>query len=118
AHLSRIVGCAAPEFAGRPLKFAPMRIRMFGHDLQLGLLLLWTIESIFIFASSWIASQLTGEPVASALTPWVQGFVLGAFVLLSMISMGLLSRRLRDGMSGVALRIIMSVVAGSIIGTM
>jgi sugar transferase (PEP-CTERM system associated) len=91
---------------------------MFGHDLQFGLLLLWTIESISIFASSWIASLLTDEPDSSTGIPWVQGFVLGAFVLLSMISMGLLSRRLRDGMSGVALRIVMSVVAGSIIGTM
>jgi sugar transferase (PEP-CTERM system associated) len=91
---------------------------MFGHYLQLGLMLLWALESVSIFASSWIASELTGEPSSSALSPWVQGLVLGAFVLLSMISMGLLSRRLRDGMSGVALRIIMSVVAGSIIGTM
>ena len=95
-----------------------MRIRMFGHYLQFGLLLLWAIESFSIFASSWIASELTGEPVSNAMTPWIQALVLAAFVLLSMISMGLLSQRLRDGMAGVALRIIMSVVAGSIIGTM
>jgi hypothetical protein len=35
---------------------------MFGHYLQLGLMLLWAIESLSIFASSWIASELTGEP--------------------------------------------------------
>ena len=91
---------------------------MFGHYLQLGLMLLWAIESFSIVASSWLASELTGEPVSNALTPWIQALVLAAFVLLSMISMGLLSQRLRDGMAGVALRIIMSVVAGSIIGTM
>jgi sugar transferase (PEP-CTERM system associated) len=91
---------------------------MFGHYLQFGLLLLWAIESTSIFVSSWIASALTGDPLSNALTAWIQALVLTAFVLVSMVSMGLLSRRLRDGMDGIALRIIMSVGAGSIIGTM
>ena len=79
-----------------------MRIRMFGHYLQFGLLLLWAIESTSIFASSWIAAALTGDPLSNVLTAWIQALVLAAFVLLSMISMGLLSQRLRDGMAGVA----------------
>ncbi|MEO8019980.1 MAG: TIGR03013 family XrtA/PEP-CTERM system glycosyltransferase [Pseudomonadota bacterium] len=95
-----------------------MRIRLFGHYWHFGLMLLWASESIFIFASSWLAFELVVTRASSPLTPWVQSAVLGAFVLLSMISMGLLSRRLRDSMSGVALRIIMSVVAGSLLGTM
>ena len=95
-----------------------MRIRLFGHYWHLGLMLLWAIETTLIFTSSWLAFRLAGTQVETPLTPWVQSAVLGGFVLISMVSMGLLSRRLRDGLSGVALRIVMSVVAGSVLGSL
>ena len=95
-----------------------MRIRLFGHYWHLGLMILWAIESALIFASSWLAFRLAGASAESALTPWVQSAVLGALVLVSMVSMGLMSRRLRDGLSGVALRVILSVVAGSTLGAL
>ncbi len=95
-----------------------MRIRLFGHYWHLGLMLLWALESAFIFGTGWLAYELAASPGSDLMVGWVQSAVLGAFVLLSMISMGLLSRRLRDGMAGIALRIIMSVVAGTVIGSM
>jgi sugar transferase (PEP-CTERM system associated) len=95
-----------------------MRIRLFGHYWHLGLMLLWLLESTLIFGTGWLAYELAASPGSDAGVGWIQSAVLGASVLLSMISMGLLSRRLRDGMAGIALRIIMSVVAGSVIGSM
>src|SRR4051812_26994458 len=95
-----------------------MRFKLFGHYWHLGLAMTWAAESAVIFGCSWLAYQLIGAPVQEPMAIWVQSFVLGAFVFLSMISMGLLSRRLRDRMAGIALRVILSVAAGSDFGAM
>jgi sugar transferase (PEP-CTERM system associated) len=95
-----------------------MRIKLFEHYWHLGLIVLWVGESAIIFGSSWLAYELLGDPRNLPLSGWIQGIVLGGCVTLAMVSMGLMSRRLRDRMAGIALRILLSVGAGTIFGTL
>jgi len=91
-----------------------MRIRVFGHYFQLGILLLWLLESAVIFGSSWLAFHLLGseEPAIA----WFQSIVLAGCVMIAAIAMGLFSRRLRDQTTGIVLRILVSVAAGGFLG--
>ena len=93
-----------------------MRFRLFGHYWHVGLAALWLAESAVMVLCSWAANVLFGSPLEEPLAVWVQSGVLGALVFVAMIAMGLHSRRLRDRMAGIALRIAVSVVAGAIIG--
>ena len=85
---------------------------MFGHYWQLGLVLLWVLESTVIFASCVLAFRWFG--VSDAL--WLQACVLAGCVMVAAIAMGLFSRRLRDRTVGVVLRIGVSVTAGALLG--
>jgi sugar transferase (PEP-CTERM system associated) len=91
-----------------------MRIRVFGHYFQLGLLLLWLLESGVIFGSSWLAFYLLGAERTSIV--WFQSVVLAGAVMVAAIAMGLFSRRLRDQTAGLVLRIMVSVAAGAFLG--
>src|SRR5436190_16611585 len=91
-----------------------MRIRMFGHYWQLGLVLLWVLESTVIFGCCVLAFRWFGG--ADAGTLWLQAFVLATSVMVAAIAMGLFSRRLRDRTVGVVLRIGVSVTAGALLG--
>jgi sugar transferase (PEP-CTERM system associated) len=91
-----------------------MRIRLLGHYWQLGVVLLWLFESLIILASGWAAFGLLGSH--SPAVVWGQSIVLASFVMVAGIAMGLFSRRLRDRILGVVLRIGMSVFAGAVIG--
>lgn len=91
-----------------------MRIRLFGHYWQLGLVLLWVLESIVIFGSSVLAFRWLGT--AGPAAQWAQSVVLAACVMIAAIAMGLFSRRLRDQAGGIALRIGVSVLAGAFLG--
>ena len=91
-----------------------MRIRMFGHYWQLGLVLLWILESTVIFGCCVLAFRWFGG--ADAGTLWLQAFVLATSVMVAAIAMGLFSRRLRDRTVGVVLRIGVSVTAGALLG--
>jgi sugar transferase (PEP-CTERM system associated) len=94
-----------------------MRIKLFEHYWHVGLIVLWASEAAVIFGSSWMANEWLGDPGRLPLAAWTQGAVLSGCVILAMISMGLMSRRLRDRMAGIALRILLSVCAGAFIGT-
>ncbi len=94
----------------------PMRIRLFGHYWQLGIVLLWLLESTVIFVSSWAAFRWFGSESASAI--WLQSVVLAGCVMVAAVAMGLFSRRLRDRFAGVALRIGVAVVAGGFLGAL
>jgi sugar transferase (PEP-CTERM system associated) len=91
-----------------------MRIRLFGHYWQLGLVLLWVFESIVIFGSSVLALRWFGPADSPAL--WLQAGVLASCVMIAAIAMGLFSRRLRDRTTGIMLRIGVSVLAGGFLG--
>jgi len=95
-----------------------MRIKLFEHYWHLGLIVLWLAESAVIFGCSWLAYELFGDPRHLIFAVWIQSIVLGGCVILAMISMGLMSRRLRDRMAGIVLRIVLSMGAGAIIGTL
>ena len=87
---------------------------MFGHYWQLGLVLLWVLESMVIFASCVLAFRWFGVSAPGIL--WLQACVLAGCVMVAAIAMGLFSRRLRDRTVGVVLRIGVSVTAGAILG--
>jgi len=87
---------------------------MFGHYWQLGLVLLWVLESTVIFASCVLAFRWFGVSEAGIL--WLQSCVLAGCVMVAAIAMGLFSRRLRDRTVGVVLRIGVSVTAGALLG--
>ena len=88
---------------------------MFGHYWQLGLVLLWVLESTVIFASSVLAFRWLGVDATAGIL-WLQAVVLGGCVMVAAIAMGLFSRRLRDRTAGVVLRIGVSVTAGALLG--
>jgi sugar transferase (PEP-CTERM system associated) len=87
---------------------------MFGHYWQLGLVLLWVLESTVIFASCVLAFRWFGDYAPGIL--WLQACVLAGCVMVAAIAMGLFSRRLRDRTVGVVLRIGVSVTAGALLG--
>ena len=87
---------------------------MFGHYWQLGLVLLWVLESMVIFASCVLAFRWFGATDDGIL--WFQACVLAGCVMVAAIAMGLFSRRLRDRTVGVVLRIGVSVTAGAFLG--
>jgi sugar transferase (PEP-CTERM system associated) len=91
-----------------------MRIRLFGHYWQLGIVLLWLLESTAIFVSSWVAFRWLGTEGSSVI--WLQSLVLAGCVMVAAIAMGLFSRRLRDRTAGIVLRIGVSVIAGAFLG--
>ena len=87
---------------------------MFGHYWQLGIVLLWVLESTAIFVSSWVAFRWLGSETPSVI--WLQSLVLASCVMVAAIAMGLFSRRLRDRTAGIVLRIGVSVIAGAFLG--
>ena len=87
---------------------------MFGHYWQLGLVLLWILESTVIFGCCVLAFRWFGGADFAIL--WLQAFVLATCVMVAAIAMGLFSRRLRDRTVGVVLRIGVSVTAGALLG--
>ena len=91
-----------------------MRIRMFGHFWQLGLVLLWVLESTVIFGCCVLAFRWFGGTDAGI--RWLQASVVATCVMIAAIAMGLFSRRLRDRTVGVVLRIGVSVMAGALLG--
>jgi sugar transferase (PEP-CTERM system associated) len=91
-----------------------MRIHLFGHYWQLGLVLLWVVESAAIFASTRLAVWLLGAESPDIV--WIQSLVLALCVMVAAIAMGLFSQRLRDRTSGIVLRIGLSVCAGALVG--
>ena len=91
-----------------------MRIHLFGHYWQLGLVLLWVVEGAGIFGSTWLAVWLFGAEASTVV--WTQSLVLAVCVMVAAISMGLFSQRLRDRTSGIVLRIGLSVSVGVLVG--
>src|SRR5688572_2561665 len=91
-----------------------MRIRLFGHYWQLGIVLLWLLESAVIFVSSWLAFRWLGSEAPSVI--WLQSVVLAGCVMVAAVAMGLFSRRLRDRTAGIVLRIGVAVIAGAFLG--
>ena len=92
-----------------------MRVRLFGLGWHLPLMLLWVAESLAVFAACRIAAAIVGHAVAGPAMLWLQVAVFGVSVMLVMVAMGLFSRRLRDRMAGIVLRITVGVSVGGLL---
>ena len=92
-----------------------MRIGFFGNSWQPALLVLWLAESGAVLAASRLGVQLAGGPSVDPKIYWMQAVVFGGCVILAMVAMGLFTRRMRDRMAGIVLRISLSVVAGGVL---
>jgi sugar transferase (PEP-CTERM system associated) len=93
-----------------------MRIRLFGHYWQVGVLLLWLLESLAILGSCWFSFELLDGGGHSL--PWFQAILVSGCVMVAAIAMGLFNSRLRDRTVGIVIRIGMAVLIGTIVGTL
>ena len=91
-----------------------MRVGLFGITWHPALVLLWLAESAVVLLASQFACRLVGSP-SDPVVDWVQAAVFGGSVIIAMVAMGLFTRRMRDRMAGVVLRITLSVIAGGIL---
>ena len=85
-----------------------MRVGLFGISWHPALVLLWVAESVSVLFACLLASQSASEPAVA----WTQAAVFGGCIVLTMVAMGLFTRRMRDRMAGIVLRISLSVAAG------
>ncbi len=92
-----------------------MRVGLFGITWHPALVLLWLAESAVVLIASQFACRLVGGPSFNSAIDWTQAAVFGGSVILAMVAMGLFTRRMRDRMAGVILRITLSVVAGGVL---
>ena len=92
-----------------------MRIGFFGNSWQPALLVLWLAESVAVLAACRVGVRLAGGAAVDPRIYWVQAIVFGGCVILAMVAMGLFTRRMRDRMAGIVLRISLSVVAGGVL---
>ncbi len=92
-----------------------MRVGLFGITWHPALALLWLAESASVLVASRFACRLAGDPSFDPAVDWTQAVVFGGCVIIAMVAMGLFTRRMRDRMAGVVLRISLSVLAGGIL---
>jgi len=92
-----------------------MRVGLFGITWHPALLLLWVAESVAVLFGSRLAIWLASGPASNQFVPWTQAAVFGGFIVIAMVAMGLFTRRMRDRMAGILLRITLSVLAGGVL---
>lgn len=92
-----------------------MRVGFFGISWHPALALLWLAESGAVLIASRLACRLASGPSSNPSIQWTQAAVFGGFVIVAMVAMGLFTRRMRDRMAGIVLRITLSVIAGGIL---
>ena len=102
------------------LRFLPtlapeMRVGLFGTNWHPPLAVLWLAESAAVFFTCRLASLVAGGSAAQPHIQWVQASVFGGCVIVAMVAMGLFTRRMRDRMAGIALRVTVSVIAGGVL---
>src|SRR5687768_4307528 len=95
-----------------------MRIGLFGIAWHPALVLLWLAESVVVLVASRLGSRLASGPAVDLWVSWIQAIVFGGCVILAMVAMGLFTRRMRDRMAGIVLRISLSVVAGGVLAAL
>ncbi len=95
-----------------------MRIGFFGDSWRPALLALWLAESGAVLIASRVACRLANGPSVDPRIYWIQAAVFGGCVILAMVTMGLFTRRMRDRMAGIILRITISVIAGGVLSAL
>jgi sugar transferase (PEP-CTERM system associated) len=89
-----------------------MRNGLFGISWHPALALLWLAESAAVLFACRMGCSLADGPAVDSSIRWVQAAVFGGLIIIAMVAMGLFTRRMRDRMAGVVLRITLSVGAG------
>lgn len=81
------------------------------HSKRLFLSLFWA-EAGLLFASMYLGLWLqdTAGGAADAAPPWTKALLFTAVTLLSMLATGLYNRHLRDGLEGVVVRVVLSLL--------
>jgi len=92
-----------------------MRVGLFGITWHPALALLCLLESIALLLAIKLAGWLSGGADVSSRVFWTQAVVFGGCIVVAMVAMGLFTRRMRDRMAGIVLRISLSVVAGGVL---
>ena len=92
-------------------------IRLFKHYIQFSYMLLLAVEAMVIGVSLEVAiglrSLVEGEPYYANFSDHVRvSMVFVAIMILSLVSMGLYHRQLREGFSGMLVRLFVALVAG------
>jgi sugar transferase (PEP-CTERM system associated) len=92
-----------------------MRVGLFGITWHPALALLWLAESAAVLIATRLACRLVGDTSPDPIVDWTQAVVFGGLVIIAMVAMGLFTRRMRDRMAGVILRITLSVIVGGVL---
>src|SRR5262245_30758859 len=95
-----------------------MRIGFFGRTWHPALALLWFAESVVVLVAGRLGSRLASGRSVELWISWIQAAVFGGCVVIAMVAMGLFTRRMRDRMAGIVLRISLSVVAGGVLAAL
>jgi sugar transferase (PEP-CTERM system associated) len=95
-----------------------MRVGLFGITWHPALALLWLAESAAVLFASQLACRLVGDSSPDPAIDWTQAVVFGGLVIIAMVAMGLFTRRMRDRMAGVILRITLSVIVGGVMAAL
>ena len=91
-----------------------MRIKLHGYSLYFPVLVLWAIESMVMLVACRLAYRLIQGPTKTLLETVTQATVLAACIVLAAVGMGLYSRRQRDRLGGVLLRVTLCVLVGAV----
>ncbi len=92
-----------------------MRTKFLGRYWQLPVLVMRLVEALATFGACRLVCQARDGPGLEPVACWTQTLVFGCCVIAAMVAMGLFSRRLRDRMPGIVLRITVSVGVGGIL---
>jgi sugar transferase (PEP-CTERM system associated) len=92
-----------------------MHIRLFGHHWHLPLILLWLFESGVATGAYWRVAELTHTAPTDISLGWRHALIFAVPLVVSMVALGLFTRRQRDRMTGVVVRITLSVVGATAI---
>jgi sugar transferase (PEP-CTERM system associated) len=92
-----------------------MRIRFLGYSLYVPVIALGLVEALAILFAHYLASRLTHDTTDDGRMLGASGVLFTACALLSLVTMGLYSQRLRDRILGLLLRFTVGLVASGFV---
>jgi len=90
-----------------------MRIRLLGQVASSALLVLFLVESAALIGTALLVGRLRGADFDD-LNTWQHATLVGGFIQLGMIAMGLYSPRMRDRSAGLFLRVSIAVIVATL----
>lgn len=92
-----------------------MRLKLLNRYWQLPLLVMRAADAAVIFGAYRLVCAVRDDPNKDRVAWVIQALVFSGCILATMVGMGLFSRRMRDRMAGIVLRITLSVGVGAIL---